>query len=105
MAQAAEISTPPQTLIVLYGNRYIEVFTSDRHSAKIIAVPFMESAAGEILIEKHILQSLPPNWQDTYAECNLSDRDAIKPTTVIDLMVKAYDIDVLTTFIKHEAKK
>ena len=91
MAQAAEISTPPQTLIVLRGNRYIEVFTSDRHSAKIIAVPFMESAAGEILIEKHILQSLPPNWQDTYAECNLSDRDAIKEFTVLHLALHRFD--------------
>ena len=75
----------PQTLIVLHGNRYIEVFTTDCHSTKIIAVPFMESAAGEILIEEHILQSLQPSWRNVYSECNLSDRDAIKNYTVIDL--------------------
>ena len=91
----------PQTLIVLHGNRYIEVFTTDCHSTKIIAVPFMASAAGEILVEEHILQSLQPSWRNVYSECNLSDRDAIKPTSVIDLMVKAYDIDVLTTFITY----
>ena len=77
----------PQTLIVLHGNRYIEVFTSDRHSTKIIAVPFMASAAGEILVEEHILQSLQPSWRNVYSECNLSDRDAIKDYTVIDLAI------------------
>ena len=41
----------PQTLIVLHGNRYIEVFTTDCHSTKIIAVPFMASAAGEICVK------------------------------------------------------
>lgn len=81
----------PQTLIVLHGNRYIEAFTSDRHRVKIIAVPFMESAAGEILIEEHILQSLPPNWQETYREFNLSDRDVIKEFTVLDLAMHQND--------------
>ena len=94
-----------QTLIVLHGNRYIEVFGSDRHPVKIIAVPFAETPKDEILIEELILQRLPPSWQDTYAECNLSDRDAIKPVEVIDLAVKDFDIDVLNTFKKHEVRK
>ena len=87
----------PQTLIVIHGSRYIEVFTSDRHSVKIIAVPFMESAQGEILIEEHILQSLPPNWQETYCEFNLSDRDSIRDITVLDLALHRFDMAVFST--------
>ena len=100
MAQAATNSSPSQTLIVLYSNRYIEVFTSDRHSTKIIAVPFMASAAGEILIEEHILQSLPPNWRETYREFNLSDRDVIKEFTVLDLALHRFDKDVFSTLTR-----
>ena len=90
----------PQTLIVIHGNRYIEAFTSDRHSVKIVSVPFMESVDGEILIEEHILQSLPPNWQETYREFNLSDRDIIKEFTVLDLALHRFDKDVFSTLTR-----
>jgi len=100
MAQAAENSSPPQTLIVLHSNRYIEVFTSDRHSVKTIAVPFVESSAGEILVEEHILQSLQPSWRNVYSECNLSDRDAIKEFTVLDLALHRFDKDVFSTLTR-----
>ena len=99
------INSPPQTLIVLHGNRYIEVFASDRHPVKIIAVPFVTTPKDEILIEELILLNLPLNWLDVYSECNLSDRDAIKPIEVIDMALKNFDTDVLTTFKKHEVSK
>ena len=93
-----------QTLIVVHGNRYIEVFTSDRHNVKILTVPYIASAAGEILIEEHILQSLPPNWKGTYAECNLSYRDAIKEFTVLDLALHRFDMDVFSTLARISRK-
>ena len=89
-----------QTLIVIHGSRYIEVFTSDRHQVRILQVPFAATAAGEILVEEHILQSLPPNWKDTYAEFNLSDRDAIRDFTVLDLALHRFDKDVFSTLTR-----
>lgn len=91
----------PQTLIVIHGSRYIEVFTSDSHQVRILQVPFMESAAGEILIEEHILQSLPPNWQETYCEFNLSDRDSIRDISVVDVAIKQTDIALHQVLNRH----
>ncbi len=90
-----------QTLIVLHGNKYLEVFTSDRHAVKILAVPYADSAADESLTEEHILQSLPANWQETYCEYNLSDRDAIRDISVVDLAIHRADIALHHVLDRH----
>lgn len=96
-----EINIPAKTLIVLHGNRYVEVFASDQHACKILQVPFMESAAGEILTEQLILERLPHSWKETYAECNLADRDSIRDISVVDLMQQHFDLSVVQTLNRH----
>ena len=107
------LGTPNQqarTLIVLHGNRYIEVFGSDRHPVKIVNVPDMRSIAGEILIEELLTLRLSPFWSKVYRDGYLIDRDAIRNMSVSDLVVRDHDNDLLKAMNsvigsneKHEA--
>ena len=77
-----------RTLIILHGQRYIQVFGSDRHPVKIVNVPDMRSIKGELLIEELFTLKLPPCWARVYSEGYLLDRDIIREVSVADLMAR-----------------
>ena len=100
------------TLIVLHGNRYIEVFASDRHPVKIVNVPDMRSIEGELQIEELLTLRLSPYWRQVYVDGILIDRDRIKNVSSADLSVREVDYAVhltldriLSDHAKHEASQ
>ena len=90
--------TTTKTLIVLHGNRYVEVYSSERQSVKIVNVPFVQSAQGELLVEELLELRLPPVWSKVYRDGNLIDRDAIRDIKPTDIQKRDYDISVLKSF-------
>ena len=91
-------SSPTQTLIVLHGNRFIEVYSSERQSVKIVNVPFVHSAQGELLIEELLELRLPPVWSKVYRDGNLIDRDAIRDIKPTDIQKRDYEVSLLRSF-------
>lgn len=87
----------PQTLIVIHGNRYIEVYSNERHPVKIVNVPDMKSVEGELLIEELLQLRLVPYWAKVYTDGYLVDRDAIKDMTVLDIVKRDNDIALVKT--------
>ena len=92
-------SVPPnqqaRTLIILHGNRYIEVFGDQRHPVKIVNVPDMRSIAGELLTEELFTLKLPPCWARVYSEGYLLERDVIRDVSVADLMARDNDLALI----------
>lgn len=87
-----------QTLIVLHGNRYIEVYSSERQSTKIVNVPFVQSAKAELLIEELLELRLPHVWSKVYRDGNLIDRDAIRDIKPTDIQKRDYEVSLLRSF-------
>ncbi len=86
-----------RTLIVLHGNRYIEVFSSERHPVKIVNVPHMQSIEGDLLIEEMLQLRLTQYWAKVYTDGFLVDRDAIREVSVTDLFIRDNDIALVKT--------
>lgn len=89
------------TLIIVHGNKYIDVYSSERHPVKIVNVPDMVSKEGELLIEELLTLRLPPYWSKVYSDGFLVDRDAIKDVSVSDLMVRDNNIALIRTMNSH----
>jgi hypothetical protein len=96
MARAAEKSS--QTLIVVHGNRYMEVFSNDRQAVKIVHVPFATTREGELLIEELLELRLPTFWSKIYRDGHLVDRDAIRDMKATDILKRDYDFAILRAF-------
>jgi hypothetical protein len=90
-------TTSGKTLIVVHGNRYVEVFSNERRQCKIVNVPEFTTAEGELLIEELLTLRLPHHWSKVYRDGYLVDRDAIKPLTVCDLEKRDNDIALVKT--------
>lgn len=87
-----------QTLIVLHGNRYIDVYSNEQHSVKIVNVPDMISREGELLIEELLTLRLPQYWSKVYRDGHLIDRDAIRDIKPTDLQKRDYEVSLLRSF-------
>ena len=89
-----------KTLVVVHGNRYLEVFSNERHSVKIVNVPNMTSIAGELETERLVNEMLPPMWRNVY-EGLLVDRDAIRDITPAELMGWNFELSMVQTLKRH----
>ena len=87
-----------QTLIVLHGNRYVEVYSNERQAVKIVNVPFVYSTQGELLIEELLELRLPSVWSKVYRDGHLIDRDAIRDIKPTDIQKRDYEVSLLRSF-------
>ena len=87
-----------QTLIVLHGNRYFDVYSNERQAVKIVNVPFVHSAKGELLIEELLELRLPSVWSKVYRDGHLIDRDAIRDIKPTDIQKRDYEVSFLRSF-------
>lgn len=94
-----------KTLIVIHGNRYLEVFSSERSQVKIVNVPNMTSIAGELETERLVLEMLPPMWRNVYEDGRLVDRDAIRDVTPAELMGWNFELSLVRTLNRHTLTK
>lgn len=91
-------SSQTKTLIVLHGNRYIEVYSSEQQSVKIVNVPDTISREGELLIEELLTLRLPQHWAKVYTDGLLVDRDAIRDIKPTDIQKRDYEVSLLRCF-------
>jgi len=82
----------PKILIVVHGNEYIEVFCETRDATvKIVNVPAMHTASGELVIEELLSVRLTQPWAKVHGEGYLIDRDAIRDIKVTDIIDRDED--------------
>ena len=90
-----------KTLIVIHGDKYLEVFSNERSQVKIVNVPNMTSIAGELAIEELLSLRLPPYWAKVYTDGHLVDRDAIRDVTAADIMARDNNVALVRTMNRH----
>ena len=95
------MSSQTKTLIVLHGNRYIDVYSSEQHAVKIVNVPDMISKEGELLIEELLTLRLPQYWSKVYVDGFLVNRDAIRDVSVVDIVRRDNDLALIRTLNRH----
>jgi hypothetical protein len=92
-----------KTLIVIHGNRYLEVFSNERSQVKIVNIPHMSSIAGELAIEELLTLRLPPYWAKVYSDGFLVDRDAIRDVSALDIAIRDNNVALIRTMNRHVA--
>lgn len=96
------MSTPKasqtKTLIVVHGNKYIDVYSNEEHAVKIVNVPDMISTEGALLIEELLTLRLPQYWSKVYSDGFLVNRDAIRDIKPTDIQKRDYEVSILRSF-------
>lgn len=90
-----------KTLIVVHGNKYVDVFSNEEHAVKIVNVPDMISMEGELLIEELLTLRLPQHWAKVYSDGFLVNRDAIRDVSVVDIARRDNDLALIRTLNRH----
>ena len=96
------MSTPKasqtKTLIVVHGNKYIDVYSNKEHAIKTVNVPDMISREGKLLFEELLTLRLPQHWSKIYSNGFLVIRDAIRDIKPADIQKRDYEVSILRSF-------
>jgi hypothetical protein len=97
------LASNTKTLIIIHGDKYLEVYSSERSQVKIVNVPNMTSIAGELLTEELLSLRLPPYWAKVYSDGFLVDRDAIRDVSAVDILLRDNNVALIRTMNRHVA--